>query len=235
MAVTLDPTFALGHAALALFGHELCAPVDIDARLRDARLHVRRGTERERSHVDAIAEHVARRLRSPGRAPRGYPRDALLLSAAVPTIAFAGVNSVPEDAWEIVERRAPAYGDDWWFAGLLAFMRQEQGLFDEAMDAGVPVPRHRAGRRPLRARPGARALRDRRPPRRPGLDGRLDHRGRRPGRQPLALLLARRPARAVAGRPGRRAGALRGPAAPRGRAGLPEPGRLRLAAAGAGP
>lgn len=35
---------------------------------------------------------------------------------------------------QIVERCAPAYGTDWWYAGLLAFMRQEQGRFDEAMD-----------------------------------------------------------------------------------------------------
>src|SRR5439155_23585102 len=27
---------------------------------------------------------------------------------------------------------APAYGDDWWYLGLLAFIRQEQDRFDEA-------------------------------------------------------------------------------------------------------
>ena len=53
----------------------------------------------------------------------------------MPTIAFAGVTEVPEEAWSIVERAIPAYGDDWWFTGLLAFVRQEQGRFDEAMDA----------------------------------------------------------------------------------------------------
>ena len=58
----------------------------------------------------------------------------MLLSTAVPTIAFAGVTEVPAQAWEIVERAIPAYGDDWWFTGLLAFIRQEQGRFDEAMD-----------------------------------------------------------------------------------------------------
>ena len=52
-----------------------------------------------------------------------YPLDALLLSAAVPTIAFAGATEVPEEAWQIVEQAAPAYGDDWWFTGLLAFVR----------------------------------------------------------------------------------------------------------------
>lgn len=41
---------------------------------------------------------------------------------------------MPEQAWAIVEGAAPAYGDDWWFTGLLAFVRQEQLRFDEAME-----------------------------------------------------------------------------------------------------
>jgi pentatricopeptide repeat protein len=133
-SVALDPTFALGHAALALLGHELCAPVDVPARLRDARLHARRSTDRERSHVDAVARHVAGDRTALVGHLEHHPGDALLLSAAVPTIAFAGVTTVPADAWSLVERCAPAYGDDWWFGGLLAFMRQEQGRFDEAME-----------------------------------------------------------------------------------------------------
>src|SRR4051812_48080890 len=132
-AVALDPTFALGHAALALLGHEMCAPVDIESRLRDARLHARRGTDRERSHVHAVEQHLLGDSGPLVAHLRRHPTDALLLCVAVPTIAFAGVTRVPADAWEIVERCAPAYGDDWWFTGLLAFVRQEQGRFDEAM------------------------------------------------------------------------------------------------------
>jgi hypothetical protein len=134
MSIVLDPTFALGHAALALFGHELCAEVDIEARLRDASLHARRSTDRERSHVDAVVQHVRGDSGPLIAHLERHPRDALLLSTAVPTIAFAGVTSVPAEAWQIVERAQPAYGDDWWYAGLLAFIRQEQGRFDEAMD-----------------------------------------------------------------------------------------------------
>ena len=69
-AVALDPTFALAHAALALLGRELCAPVDIEARLRDARLHARRSTERERSHVEAVARHVEGDSAAAGPPPR---------------------------------------------------------------------------------------------------------------------------------------------------------------------
>jgi hypothetical protein len=133
-SIALDPTFAVGHAALALLGHEMCVEVDIAARLADARLHAARATERERSHVHAIERHL---LGDP--APlvahlASYPRDALLLSVAMPTIAFAGVTDVPEQAWRIVEDAAPAYGDDPWMTGLMAFVRQEQRRFDEAME-----------------------------------------------------------------------------------------------------
>ena len=132
-SVVLDPTFALGHAALALLGHEMCAPVDVAARLRDALLHAGRATDRERSHVHAVDAHLRGDSRPLVAHLRAHPRDALLLSTAVPTIAFAGVTEVPAEAWAIVEDAIPAYGEDWWFTGLLAFVRQEQGRFDEAM------------------------------------------------------------------------------------------------------
>ncbi len=133
-SIVLDPTFALGHTALALMGHDLCIEVDIAARMRDAERHVANATARERSHVHAVVAHLRGDSAAVVRHLRAYPADALLLSVAVPTIAFAGVTEVPEEAWAIVEHAAPAYGNDWWFAGLLGFIRQEQGRYDEAMD-----------------------------------------------------------------------------------------------------
>ena len=109
-------------------------------------LHAGRSTERERSHVHAIVQHIKGDSTSLIRHLATYPTDALLLSTAVPTIAFAGVTTVPQEAWEIVERARPAYGDDWWFLGLLAFIRQEQHRYDEAMDLSC---------RSLREEPGA--------------------------------------------------------------------------------
>ncbi|WGL50909.1 pyridine nucleotide-disulfide oxidoreductase [Nocardioides sp. BP30] len=132
-SIAHDPTFALGHAALALLGHEMCAPVDVDARLRQAEQLAGRTSERERSHVHAIGAHVRGDSRPLIDHVAAYPRDALLLSSAVPTIAFAGATEVPEESWAIVERCIPAYGDDWWFTGLLAFVRQEQHRYDEAL------------------------------------------------------------------------------------------------------
>jgi hypothetical protein len=133
-SIAHDPRFALGHAALALLGHELGAPVDVGGRLRDAARHSARGTSRERSHVHAVVAHVRGDSRPLVAHLAAYPRDALLLSVAVPTIAFTGVTDWPQEAWSIVERAAPAYGDDWWFTGLLGFVRQEQRRFDEAME-----------------------------------------------------------------------------------------------------
>lgn len=132
-SIAHDPTFALGHAALALLGHEMCAAVDVPARLRAATLHAARASERERSHVHAVAAHVRGDSRPMVDHLVTHPRDALLLSAAVPTIAFSGATEVPEEGWAIVEQCRPAYDDDWWFTGLLAFVRQEQQRFDEAM------------------------------------------------------------------------------------------------------
>ncbi len=132
-AIAIDPTFALGHAAMALLGHEYCASVDVEARVASAEMLSGRASERERSHVHAIASHI-----HGDSAPlivhlRDHPLDALLLSVAVPTIAFAGVTTVPQDSWAIVERARAAYGTDWWYSGLLAFVRQEQRDWDEAM------------------------------------------------------------------------------------------------------
>jgi hypothetical protein len=133
-SISHDPTFALGHAGLALLGHEYGAAVDVQGRLAAARLHARRASERERSHVHAVVSHVAGHSTPLIDHLKTYPRDALLLSVAVPTIAFAGVTAVPEESWEIVERAGAGYGDDWWYCGLLAFIRQEQCRWDEAMD-----------------------------------------------------------------------------------------------------
>lgn len=135
-AVRLDPGFAVGHAALALLGHEGGAPVDVPAALRRAQRAAARADERERGFVDVVTQRVQggreRGARALLRHLERFPRDALAVSAAVPTIAFSGVTDVQQEAWDLVERLAPAYGDDWWFAGLLAFVRQDQGRYDEA-------------------------------------------------------------------------------------------------------
>jgi uncharacterized NAD(P)/FAD-binding protein YdhS len=136
-ATRLDPGFALAHAALAMLGHEAGAPADVATCLGAARAAVRqRGDDRERSLVEVIGRRVTDARRSGAQALKAhissYPRDVLAVSAAVPTIAFSGVTDLQQEAWELVEGLAPAYGDHWWFISLLAFTRQDQSRFEEA-------------------------------------------------------------------------------------------------------
>ncbi|KAA1417106.1 pyridine nucleotide-disulfide oxidoreductase [Nocardioides humilatus] len=132
-ALAHDPTFALAHADLALLGHEMCVDVDIASRLDDARRLAGRASDRERSHVHAVDRHLQGEHAPLLAHLVAYPRDAVLLSVAMPTIAFAGVTEVPAHAWAIVEGAGPSYGNDAWYLGLLAFVRQEQRRYDEAM------------------------------------------------------------------------------------------------------
>lgn len=138
-AVAADPQFALGQAVLALLGAEWGADVDVETALRDAQRHAGRADERERRFTDVVAA----RIREPGAAGsaaallsyiHAYPEDALAVSIAVPTIAFSGATEIPAEAWALVEGLAAVYRDDWWYRGLLAFTRQEQGRWDEAAE-----------------------------------------------------------------------------------------------------
>lgn len=135
-AVALDPGFALGHAALALLGHECGAAVDVPRALAEAQRSAREhADERERSFVDVVTRRVhgddgdtalVRHLDA-------HPADALALAAAVPTIAFSGVTDLDDDhALRLVERTSPAYDGHWFHTSLLAFLRQEQGRLGEA-------------------------------------------------------------------------------------------------------
>lgn len=136
-AVVADPGFALAHAALALVGHEWGAPVDVDACLSNAVDASRyRGDARERSFVQTV---VSRLTSGPQAGDRDllrhveeFPRDAFAVSVALPTIAFSGLTQPVAESWALAERLAPSYGDDWWFAGMLAFVRQEQERWDDA-------------------------------------------------------------------------------------------------------
>ncbi len=160
-AVAFDPTFALGHAALALLGHEFCAPVDVAARLRDARLHARRSTERERSHVHAVDRHLAGDSAAPGPAPRALPRRR---AAAVGGGAHDRLRRGDHGAGAGVADRGALR------PGVRQRLVVRRPARVHAPGAGPvrrgdgPLPRvarSRARRRSLGPRPGPRALRDR--------------------------------------------------------------------------
>jgi hypothetical protein len=134
-AVALDPGFALGHAALAMLGHDFDLPIDAASHLRAGLENAVRATDRERSFVLAVSARVRRAGDHKSRLLRhvkAYPRDALALNMAVPTIAFSGAVETTEQASALVEAARPEFGSDPWFSGLLAFIRQEQGRLGEA-------------------------------------------------------------------------------------------------------
>ncbi|WBB64368.1 FAD/NAD(P)-binding protein [Streptomyces sp. WMMC500] len=139
-AVELDPGFALGHAALALIGHECGAEVDVPRALADAQRAAReRADERERAFVEVVTRRIAGSGDSGDTALTrhlaAYPGDALALSVAVPTIAFSGVTDLDGAmARRLVERTTSAYEGHWFHTSLLAFMRQDDGRFDEAAE-----------------------------------------------------------------------------------------------------
>ncbi|MFI8233734.1 FAD/NAD(P)-binding protein [Streptomyces sp. NPDC085900] len=135
-AVAADPDFAVGHATLALLGHERGGVGQTPAALASARRAAAvRADDRERSLVAAVDACLT------GTEERGkaallghiaaHPRDALAVSAAVPTVSFNGVTAA-EEAWALVEGLSGTYGDDWWYLGQLAFVRQEQERWEEA-------------------------------------------------------------------------------------------------------
>ncbi len=136
-AVAADPGFVQAHAALALLGHEWGAVGSWRSALQAAHAAAadRHLDDREVSFLDAVTTRL-RTDEATGAAAllrhiRLFPRDALAVSVAVPTVAFGGLTSGRQTA-ELVEGLGRTYGDDWWYAGQLAFVRQDQERWGEA-------------------------------------------------------------------------------------------------------
>ncbi|WP_432994059.1 FAD/NAD(P)-binding protein [Dactylosporangium sp. CA-233914] len=135
-ATAEDPSFALAHTVRALLAVEGVIRVDAWSALAEAE---RAAGVRTDARTSSLLRAVAGRVRA--NDPAGllrhideFPRDALVVNACVPTIAFGGATQVPQHAWAIVERLAPVYGEDWWYLGLLAFVRQEQHRWAQSAD-----------------------------------------------------------------------------------------------------
>lgn len=138
-AVAADGGFVQAHAALALLGHEWGTNTHWRASLRAAHRAAadRHLDDRESSFLDAVTTRL-RTDEATGAAAllrhvRLFPRDALAVSVAVPTVAFGGLTGGSQTA-ELVESLGRSYGDDWWYAGQLAFVRQDQERWAEAED-----------------------------------------------------------------------------------------------------
>lgn len=138
-AVDLDPGFAHAHASRALLAHEWGTGADWGASLRAAHRAAasRSVDDREASFLEAVTTRL-RTDEATGAAAllrhvRLYPRDALAISVAVPTVAFSGLTS-GSGTIDLVEWLGRSWGDDWWYAGQLAFVRQDQERWSEAED-----------------------------------------------------------------------------------------------------
>jgi hypothetical protein len=131
-AISLDPDFALAHAALGR-NAQLYGRVE-EARAAAARANASAAaaSERERRHVEAVALAIngdsARALAAVEAQARDYPRDALVLSLALGVyglIAFSGRPDHHEAQRALLEGLAPRWGEDWWFLTYLGWSRVE--------------------------------------------------------------------------------------------------------------
>lgn len=142
-AIAADPDFALPHIARARV-HAFYQQGDL-ARGKAAlarELVAKRGTERERAHVETLA------LAIEGRLPEAiastlkhideWPRDALVLSlplGAFGLFAFSGMADHDRARHELCERVKQHYGEDWWFLTMYGWAMTENG--DVARGRGV--------------------------------------------------------------------------------------------------
>lgn len=156
-AVQADPEFALGHAALAFahwYRYNLPAA---QASAQNATALAGDTSPRERQHLQIVDAFIG------GEAPQTlplmlahldtYPRDALILQLALVTIAGSGRLTRPQEAYDLMGRHAPAWGDDWWFQGYHAFVHHEIGLLAESRrlaERSLELhPRNATGAHPL--------------------------------------------------------------------------------------
>ncbi|MBB4426540.1 hypothetical protein GGD66_005110 [Bradyrhizobium sp. CIR48] len=134
-AIATDPDFALPHIARARV-HAFYQQGDL-ARQKAAlarELVAKRGTERERSHVETLARAIEGRLleaiASTLRHIESWPRDALVLSlplGAFGLFAFSGMADHDRARHELCEPLAQHYGEDWWFLTMAGWAMTENG------------------------------------------------------------------------------------------------------------
>lgn len=135
-AIAADPDFALAHAARARLHAITAQPAAARACIAQAAEIVeRRGTERERSHVDVLAllfggEPGVALERTLAHA-EAWPRDALILSlplGAFGLFAFSGMADHDQARVDLCARHARHYDrDDWWFLTSRGWAHAEHG------------------------------------------------------------------------------------------------------------
>ena len=132
-ALALDRDFALALAARART-HLIAADyAQARAMIGEAETAVgANGTERERSHVEALARSIRGNpiaaLEQVLAHLERWPRDAYILSlplGAFGLFAFSGMSGHPQAGVDLCERMAPHYREDWWFLTYLGWAHTE--------------------------------------------------------------------------------------------------------------
>src|ERR1700761_5898106 len=134
-AVAADPDFALAHVARgrihSMYQQGEAARKEA-ATARD--LIKRRGSEREKSHVETLALAVEGQLpaalASALKHVESWPRDAVVLSlplGAFGLFAFSGMADHDQARQDLCERYAAHYGEDWWFLSNHGWSMTENG------------------------------------------------------------------------------------------------------------
>lgn len=134
-AIAEDPDFALANVARARLHFTYAEPKAAREKAALAREQViKRGTEREKSHVDIVALAIeGQPLRALEKALahlESWPRDALILSlplGAFGLFAFSGMPNHDQARVDLCERHARHYGADWWFLTYLGWSHTENG------------------------------------------------------------------------------------------------------------
>jgi tetratricopeptide (TPR) repeat protein len=134
-AIAADPEFALAPVARARV-HSFYQQGEAARKAAAAarQLVARRGTERERGHVETLAlaveGNLPAALSSALKHLESFPRDAVVMSlllGAFGLFAFSGMAEHDRARQELCERYAPHYGDDWWFLSNYGWAMTENG------------------------------------------------------------------------------------------------------------
>src|SRR5579871_4776879 len=134
-AIAADGEFALARVARARM-HTIYQQSEA-ARKQAARARhavARRGTEREKGHVETLAlaagGNLPAALSSALKHLESWPRDAVVLSlplGAFGLFAFSGMADHDQARQDLCERYASHYGDDWWFLSSYGWAMTENG------------------------------------------------------------------------------------------------------------
>src|SRR5580693_6608028 len=134
-ALETDAEFALAHVARARvhsFYQQGEAARKEAAAARE--LVARRGTERERGHVETLAlaveGNLPAALSSALNHLESFPRDAVVMSlllGAFGLFAFSGMAEHDRARQQLCEHYAPQYGEDWWFLSNYGWAMTENG------------------------------------------------------------------------------------------------------------